>query len=409
MLAAYHTQAFDDWVDKARKASVWDVMCLVAPAHGLKLKGHKVAGPCPGCGGTDRFSLDARRNSWFCRKLYSGGDAIQLVRHVLSCDFLRAVEEVTGEKPPTGRNGKPVDPAEIEAREAAREAARQKEAAAKAREHEQWRDREVARAAQIWKEGLPIAGSPVETYLARRGVHAATGSRLRFHPKLAYWHPQKGGAHAKIQEGPAMLARMDDGGHHFRGVHCTYLDPGTAKGKAEIAAPDTGKILDAKKMRGAKKGCHIHLAGNPLTALRLYVGEGIETVLSVYCALLEAGRDLSTSLFWTACDLGNLGGPSQASVFHPTLVSTDVRGRVRRVKVPGAQPAWPHDEPILMPPSQVEEVVILGDGDSDRFTTENHMRRAAARWLSDVRRVRHCFAEDDFNSMRMKQLAGQAI
>ncbi len=395
----FHNPAVDDWIDQARKAPVWDVMCQLNGAHGLQLKGHKAVGPCPGCGGRDRFTLDAGRNSWFCRKLYSGGDAIALAMHILACDFLRAVEEINGCGPPQGQGGAAIDLDAIKAREEER----QRDAAQKAREAETWRNDEINRAAVIWKEGRPIDGTAAQAYLALRAIRAAAGSRLRFQPKLAFWHRAKGWDKPRIiHEGPAMLARIDDSDHHFRGVHITYIDLAGPKGKLQLADPVSGDGLDAKKIRGSPKGCHIHLFGNPHGAAELKIGEGIETTLSVLNEMQDAGLDLADQLFWAGINLGNLGGPAVETVRHPSLTMTDVRGRVRAIKVRGPQPAWPHDHPILMPPAQIADVLLLGDGDSDRFATEQDLRRAAALWTSDARRVRHCFAEEDFNAMRMK-------
>ena len=72
----------------------------------IKLNG-KVAqcGPCPRCGGTDRFSVNIKRGVWNCRKCRVGGNVIKLVEHLDGCDFLSACAILTGEPPPKG-NGK---------------------------------------------------------------------------------------------------------------------------------------------------------------------------------------------------------------------------------------------------------------------------------------------------------------
>jgi phage/plasmid primase-like uncharacterized protein len=56
----------------------------VAEALGAQLKrvsGEHV-GPCPVCGGTDRFSVNVKKGIWNCRQCAKGGDAIALVRHI---------------------------------------------------------------------------------------------------------------------------------------------------------------------------------------------------------------------------------------------------------------------------------------------------------------------------------------
>ena len=45
-------------------------------------------GPCPICGGTDRFAVHTRRQLWNCRGCgIGGGDAISLVMHLDGVDF----------------------------------------------------------------------------------------------------------------------------------------------------------------------------------------------------------------------------------------------------------------------------------------------------------------------------------
>ncbi|APG24080.1 CHC2 zinc finger domain-containing protein [Syntrophotalea acetylenica] len=55
---------------------------------GLKKKTAKEwAGPCPACGGTDRFVVWTDRDAWYCRGCAKGGDAIEFLRMTegLSC------------------------------------------------------------------------------------------------------------------------------------------------------------------------------------------------------------------------------------------------------------------------------------------------------------------------------------
>ena len=61
---------------------------------GLKRKGHEHVGPCPRCGGTDRFSVDDKKNVFNCRQCETGGDVIELVRFHVGCDFVNAVEHI---------------------------------------------------------------------------------------------------------------------------------------------------------------------------------------------------------------------------------------------------------------------------------------------------------------------------
>jgi hypothetical protein len=54
-------------------------------------------GPCPVCGGTDRFSINLKKQVWNCRICGRGGDIIKLVRHLDGSDFKEAVATLAGE------------------------------------------------------------------------------------------------------------------------------------------------------------------------------------------------------------------------------------------------------------------------------------------------------------------------
>ncbi|MBV9258711.1 MAG: hypothetical protein JO215_11905, partial [Ktedonobacteraceae bacterium] len=88
----------------------------VASTHG-----GEYAGPCPFCGGTDRFRVwpDAEQPSFWCRNCGKHGDAIQYLRERdgLSFRAARAVAEVLFEEGlpvqqiPEKNKGKPISPA----------------------------------------------------------------------------------------------------------------------------------------------------------------------------------------------------------------------------------------------------------------------------------------------------------
>jgi hypothetical protein len=65
--------------------------------------GTERCGPCPVCGGNDRFSINATKGVWYCRRCGRGGNnAISLARHVAGVGFLEAIELLTGEPLPQG-------------------------------------------------------------------------------------------------------------------------------------------------------------------------------------------------------------------------------------------------------------------------------------------------------------------
>jgi hypothetical protein len=385
----------EDWIDEARKASLWSL--IERYPHRLKRSGNELVGPCPACGGRDRFAISRSKNVWLCRKSGQGGDAIALVQYLDGADFLGAVEIVTGRPSPSGESGQKSDPK----LQAARKAEANQREAQRGRDQVVFREKEISRAHDIWMAAAPIAGSIAERYLRFRGVQPPSGAKLRCHNNLPYWHcleTRRGKQDWKvIHEGPAMVAAIVGPDGRFQGAHCTWIDPKfEGSGKAEIFHPDTGEQLASKKVRGSAKAGHIHLGGDA-NATTLYVGEGIETVLSVRESLASA----EGALFWSSISLGNLGGRARESILHPMLTRKDAKGRIKRMKVPGPVPDS-EDTDVLMPPRvALDEIVILGDGDSDHFTTDCVLRRAAARWASPGRLIRAAWADagTDFNSM----------
>jgi hypothetical protein len=393
--------AFDEWIDEARGLRIERALDLVAPSHAISRRTRYV-GPCPGCGGRDRFSLNLRKNIFWCRKAAEGGDAIALARHVTGLDFLAAVELLTGRSPP-GRTVSEEEKAERQARVAELEQKRRRENARLAAEENEFRAREISRARDIWASAGPLSGSVAESYLRFRGVQPAPGAKIRACSALPYWH-EVNGRWAVIHTGPAMVAAIQGRDLTFIGCHCTWIDGSFASrsGKAQIMHPETGEILDAKKVRGSQKGGHIHLGGSP-NASSLMIGEGIETVYSVREAMIASGRFASAAwAFWSAVNLGNIGGRAEKSVPHPEETLTDKLGRVRRRLIPGPVPDLA-DENCLAPPEHVTDVLLLGDGDSDRATTSNVLQRFAGRWARPDRSIRAAWAEPglDFSDMLM--------
>jgi DNA primase len=95
--------AFEQWVDQARAVPIEREI----ERRGIKLNGNgcERAGPCPVCGGTDRFSINSKKQVFNCRNCGKGGDVIKLVEHLDGVDFLGACTTLTGQPPPKA-NGK---------------------------------------------------------------------------------------------------------------------------------------------------------------------------------------------------------------------------------------------------------------------------------------------------------------
>ena len=63
-------------------------------------------GPCPKCGGTDRFAINTSKQIWNCRGCQRGGDVISLVQHLDGCAFDAAVATLSRQDSTRCGNGK---------------------------------------------------------------------------------------------------------------------------------------------------------------------------------------------------------------------------------------------------------------------------------------------------------------
>jgi hypothetical protein len=359
----------------------------------LRRNGGRLVGPCPMCGGSakaQRFEIRDNGESWVCAVCLDGGDVIALVEKVEGCDFRTAIERLGGRLA--------IDPDQarkmFEIRETKR-VAREKEAS-------RYREAERLRLWKLWSSGMRIHRTPAAIYLESvRGVMLpADCPGLRYLPSVPYWHGEEidersGKKRPKaLHTGHAMGAAFIRADGHFGGLHLTWLTSGAVPEKLELTDPETGEELKSRKMRGSKTGAHIAVA--PVDApQRLVIGEGIETVLSVYTAHRIKSRPVDHTAFWAAGDLGNMAGRAIDTVAHPALTRPD--GRAQRVPGPYPDP----DDVGLTVPDSVTELVLLGDGDSEPVLTQYAMERAARRYRRAGREIRIAFAQvgTDFNNM----------
>lgn len=200
-------------------------------------------GPCPLCGGSDRFRFDDKNGSgsYFCSGC-GPGDGMKLAILWTGLDFATCaarVDELCGHVEAT-----PGDTT-TDAERAARA---------------------LRRLRKIGSQLQPVGDlDPVAHYLRRRGIKHPPRDFLRYHPALGYYNQGYQGDY------PAMIAafRRPDGG--IESFHATYL---TADGHKASVNP-------AKKALGAVQGlagCAIRLSE---VVDHIGIAEGIETALSV--------------------------------------------------------------------------------------------------------------------------------
>lgn len=363
--------ARDDRLEAAQAIPLGEVLDRLG-ISGLSRGKVERAGPCPVCGGKDRFGVNLVKGIWLCRRCDAGGDAIALVQFVKACDFPSALDYLVGAE-------LELDPVEA----ARRRAERQRQEREKAAEQERFRRRAIEAARAIWGRALahPSRGggtgpiTPVEEYLAARGLSfEAWPPTLRYLPDHAAIK-QIGHARVELHRGPAMIAAIQNARGQLTAVHQTWIDPARPGKKAEIALPD-GSPAPAKMVRGSKKGGAIRLTPAPGNGV-MVMGEGIETTASI----LAAGGDPAAA-YWAGVDLGNMSGRQEG----------------RNSGIPDLA-----DHDAFVPPHGIGRLIFLMDGDSDPKSTraklEAGLRRAAHHRPGIATSIVEAEPGRDFNDM----------
>jgi hypothetical protein len=205
--------------------------------RGIKLTGRGAdrCGPCQVCGGTDRFSINTRKQLFNCRSCGRGGDVIAMVQHLDQCGFQTAIQTLVGNE--TNRPIMPVRPVQAVVPV----------------------DDNMARALRLWDDASPIHGTPAEKYLVeqREGLEPPEGDDvLRFHGCCPFGDTTY----------PCLLGLWRDIRTNApKAIIRTALGPGGMKIKRLSLGP-TG-------------GCAIKLDPDENVEYGLIIGEGLETCL----------------------------------------------------------------------------------------------------------------------------------
>lgn len=256
----------------------WSVILQALGVHPdyLNTKKH---GPCPHCGGRDRYRFtDYQGNGGFiCNQCTpDGGTGFDLLMLAHGYGFTDAAQEVAAYLGLTpSASGTP-----------------QRQPAPAPRTQPTAPVDEQHKLIALLNQSQPVTeNTPVARYLIARGLDWGTISSglesLFYHPALPYWCPsseQEG--HLLIGHYPAMIGVIRDVKGEIVGLHKTYLEPDSDDLYRKLSAlhPETGEPLPAKKMQtryqGSLKGAAIQLY--PISQDgRLAVCEGIETGLAV--------------------------------------------------------------------------------------------------------------------------------
>lgn len=198
-------------------------------------------GPCPMCGGTDRFRFDNKGGDggYICGQC-GAGNGFDLLRGVNGWDFKRTASEVDRI---VGNIA--ADPARKQPNEA-----RQRE------------DRQ-----RLWASGVTIrADNPASRYIGSRGLYLPQNPDCLRYVERCPVPREHGGGFA-----PAMIALVMPAGEGYANIHRTFLRP-DGSGKADMAEPRAmmpGRIADGSAIRLA----NVH-------GERLGIAEGIETAIA---------------------------------------------------------------------------------------------------------------------------------
>lgn len=176
-------------------------------------------GPCPFCGGTDRYSWSKKFGGvWVCRQgctdgKYASGFAM-LMRHMGYSTFREAADDVRD----FFHQNPSVVPVTREQRTALSREMTPEQAA-----------RNLARMRKFWNEAVEVThGDPVSRYMAHRvpGMNFRPQS-IRFHPALEYWMrgEEQGDPPIYVGAFPAMLALAQGVNNDMVQLHKSYLTP----------------------------------------------------------------------------------------------------------------------------------------------------------------------------------------
>lgn len=263
-------------------------------------------GPCPACGGKDRFRFDNKNGSgsFFCNQQCGAGDGFQLLQVVngySTSDALHLVASYLG----FGAGAAPARMATKPPISTAGDASPVADAAIQKSNQRLW-------AASVAVSG----GDPVDCYLkCTRGLNLPeVPPGLRYHSAVPYYD-EKG---SLVDFYSAMLAQVVNAGGQVVAIHKTYLNvDGT---KADLSPV---KKLSRAIFPGATQGAAIQLfeAGETLA-----VAEGIETALAVH---ILADEYLPTWATVTANGLESLKVPSYVKRLI-IAADNDVSGRGRQ-------------------------------------------------------------------------------
>lgn len=216
--------------------------------------------PCPFHGEKSAsFHVVDKKGFFHCFGCGKAGDHFKFLTELDGLTFPRAVEEVARMAGVSMPSSAPLT--EDEKRERARRARERDEAQRRAdAQHAKQQERRVKSAGAIWKETVPLAGTPGQAYFEWRGMRFLDDENIRFHPAIE--HKDAPGLF------PAVVARVQGPDGKGIGIWRIYLQP-NGEGKASLP-----EGASAKMGFGPTAGGAVRLGG---IANHIGLCEGVET------------------------------------------------------------------------------------------------------------------------------------
>jgi putative DNA primase/helicase len=229
-----------DRIERARAVPIEDLV----DRYGLKLRGRTAerVGPCPRCGGEDRFSISTKKRVFNCRGCNARGDVIALVQFLENRTFAEAVDVLAGE--PIRRASPSSD---------------------------NYERSQVDKAHAMYRASVPASGTLAEVYLRARGITLLS-------PAIRFLAPRGPGRH------PAMLVPFGLPDEIEPGVIEIAVGQITAVQVTLLSPEGTKADVKPNKMTIASP------AGMPMVVapmgdpLGLAITEGVEDALSIHQA-----------------------------------------------------------------------------------------------------------------------------
>jgi hypothetical protein len=364
----------------------------------LRRMGKRLVGPCPICGGkvtSQRFEILEDGESWVCAVCPDGGDVIHLVQKVEGCDFKAAIERLGGQREIDKLAAKKL----FEAREKKRlEREKKSDDFREAERKRLWRPGSTpARSTARW----PRVTSRAAAWCCRRRARGC-GSYPRRHTSTAS-SSTSAAANRPSSCTRARRCSPPSSAPTASSAGCTPPGSTSLRHLMTCAARQdrtqrSGNRRTAQRQENARlqgRRPHRDRADQRPAAPDRRRGDRDRAGRLDRLPPAPAAR-LEDTAFWAAGDLGNMAGRSAKTVPHPTLK----RPNGRAISVPNDQPD--PDDPGLSIPDSVDELMLLGDGDSEPVLTRFAMIRAARRYARPGRvtiRIAFAPAGVDFNDV----------